>query len=672
MKSILCRVLLLGLTVALTGSLFPSAACGYSFTTLDFPGGIGTQAHGINDTGTVVGWVRTGMAGPRALGHGFIYDGNSFNRIDFPGADGWTTANDINSANLIVGSYVLPDGSLHGYLYDGSFFSTIDFPGAPITLVRGINEAGLIVGTAIGHGFVYDGSSFSSFDFPGASWTDAWDINSAGEIVGEYEDASGRHGFLYDGNSFTVIDFPGASWTQAMGINDGSQVLGYYIDSSGSGHGFLYDGVSFTTIDFPGSTTSLTRPSGINNAGVVVGEYRDGIGTGEHGFIATPVPEVPTLTVTYPNGGETLYKGDDYRIRWSWSNCSGNIRIHVYLDDEYFETIAANEPVENGTEGVVFNPPENWPTSDWYKIGISTLDDEAFDYSDDYFTITAPTAQPRLHGLFIGDKGVDDLNGSRVAEYLYDHFCNHLKGVELTNTRMITKNVTQGKIEAAIREMKIPMKAGDIFVIYIAGHGWRDYWPKEEEPDQRDEVIRLNAKSELRDKNQLTDDELKSFLVDMPDINKLVLLDACQAGGFWDDLEQLEKIAMIAAAPTGKDMLYLPDQDGDPLFGLAIRKAWGFTSEMYLYGDLDENHTLTVSELAEWIENYPNQTVCEAPYGTEFHYPDALDTSCTSFECDCNKAGKNCRSWCVIFCEDMWAPVTQTSPDFEGIFYPNK
>jgi hypothetical protein len=45
---------------------------------------------------------------------------------------------------------------------------------------------------------------------------------------------------------------------------------------------------SFTTIDVPGAN-GITAASGINNSGQIVGYFQDA--TGEHGFLASPVPE---------------------------------------------------------------------------------------------------------------------------------------------------------------------------------------------------------------------------------------------------------------------------------------------------------------------------------------------------------------------------------------------
>ena len=58
---------------------------------------------------------------------------------------------------------------------------------------------------------------------------------------------------------------------------------------------------SFTTIDVPGQST---RAWGINDSGQIVGYFDDT--TGEHGFLATPVPEPPS-SLTLATGLVALY-----------------------------------------------------------------------------------------------------------------------------------------------------------------------------------------------------------------------------------------------------------------------------------------------------------------------------------------------------------------------------
>src|SRR5215471_7607039 len=71
--------------------------------------------------------------------------GPTFTAIDVPGAIS-TNAFDINRAGDIVGDYVGADGHTHGYLLSGNRFIQIDFPNAILTSAFGINPRGDIVG----------------------------------------------------------------------------------------------------------------------------------------------------------------------------------------------------------------------------------------------------------------------------------------------------------------------------------------------------------------------------------------------------------------------------------------------------------------------------------------------------------------------------------------------
>src|SRR5436190_8564168 len=86
-------------------------------------------------------------------------------------------------------------------------------------------------------------------------------------------------------NIFTTIDGPSASLTRAFGINDAGQIVGEFRDASNRAHGFLLSGGSFITIDDPAATGpgSGTFGRGINDARQIVGFYIDA--RGEHGFL---------------------------------------------------------------------------------------------------------------------------------------------------------------------------------------------------------------------------------------------------------------------------------------------------------------------------------------------------------------------------------------------------
>jgi hypothetical protein len=87
---------------------------------------------------------------------------------------------------------------------------------------------------------------------------------------------------------FSAINAPfaGAVATRAAGINAVGQIVGAYAsNATGRDHGFLDDAGIFTVIDVPFAGVVATTALGIK----IVGNYLDA--TGNHGFLATPVPE---------------------------------------------------------------------------------------------------------------------------------------------------------------------------------------------------------------------------------------------------------------------------------------------------------------------------------------------------------------------------------------------
>jgi uncharacterized membrane protein len=83
--------------------------------------------------------------------------------------------------------------------------------------------------------------------------------------------------FLKDADTFTSFDYPGALFTYGNGINDDGVMVGQYRQEFVVGpntfqdfdHGLIIDGTTLTAFDFPGA--SSTEGNGINNAGQIVG-----------------------------------------------------------------------------------------------------------------------------------------------------------------------------------------------------------------------------------------------------------------------------------------------------------------------------------------------------------------------------------------------------------------
>jgi probable HAF family extracellular repeat protein len=266
----------------------------YSFTTIDVPGARDTQTLGINDSDQIVGRFVDATGA-----HGFVDTGGSFTAIDVPGNPGSAgiAATGINNSGEIVGWFGSP--VTHGFLYTGGSLTTIDVPGAdPVTQAIGINDRGQIAGwfttTSVVstdplffyHGFLYTGGSFTTIDVPGSKVNGTFGINNSGQIAGYFDDG----GFVDTGGNFTAIYVPGGRQVMAYGINNSGQIVGSFV-AGGRFYGFVNTGGSFTTIDVPGAL-STQGAFGINENGQIVGWWFDA--TGEHGFLATPVPEPPS------------------------------------------------------------------------------------------------------------------------------------------------------------------------------------------------------------------------------------------------------------------------------------------------------------------------------------------------------------------------------------------
>ena len=244
-----------------------------------------SEAFKNNDRGDVVGYFLDNSGTPHGY---FLSKKGVLTQLDFPGASD-TEAWGINESGTVVGFFDEYDsgGNLiaeHGFTWNGGNFTQVDYPGSGDTAVTGINASGDLVGVwdpgptaTVGHGFIRTKQGeFISFNVPigGATLTQINDINANDQILGVYIDALGaEHGFLQVGATFTAIDYPGAVTTSAWGINSSGQIVGNYVGGDGLSHGYLAvanGNISGVFADAPvvglsyscGSTTDVTKSGG--------------------------------------------------------------------------------------------------------------------------------------------------------------------------------------------------------------------------------------------------------------------------------------------------------------------------------------------------------------------------------------------------------------------------
>ena len=265
----------------LTLTLAPANAI--TFTTIDFPGAILTEATSINSSGQIVGFYDTSQV------HGYLLSGGVFTSIDFPGAEAaWCEG--INDNGDIVGWYVAP-GEIqpHGFLLQAGVFTTLDFPGAITTTAWGINNAGEVVGeysTGVGiHGFTYLSGTYTDVTVSGATNTQLRGINNVGDIVGRFANQNGvDHGLLLSNGVQHFLNVPGAIATYANGVNDRKHIVGYQ-DLIIGNSGFAFFRGTYMSITRGGSND--VKALAIDNNLDIVGEYTDHQNV-THGFLRTP------------------------------------------------------------------------------------------------------------------------------------------------------------------------------------------------------------------------------------------------------------------------------------------------------------------------------------------------------------------------------------------------
>jgi len=262
------------------GDSFVRTADG-TVTTFAVTGAKETQAESINNGSEIAGYYLDNSD----AGHGFLRASNgTITTFDVTGASG-TYPVSLNNKGEIAGSYG-DDAGAHGFVRTtGGRIKTIDVPGSSDTQASSISDKGVIVGTYVvdgrSHTFVRaaDGT-ITAIDVPGAVATDATRINAKGTIAGFYSDSGGTiHGFVRTADgTITAFDGPGCDFIQPMGINSKGAISGYCISLKHRGH---YTGFArrpngtFQTFQVPGGGTR-TMPAGINDAGVIAGDYAFG------------------------------------------------------------------------------------------------------------------------------------------------------------------------------------------------------------------------------------------------------------------------------------------------------------------------------------------------------------------------------------------------------------
>jgi hypothetical protein len=304
-----------------------AARAEYSFTILQPPGALSTQAFGLNDSGSV-----TGVAFDGAEGFSFMYD---MKTGEYTSLGSELSVLEISNSGEMVGDV---EGICAISDKDGltTLFTPPSWTPESLCQARGVNSKGLVSGFVadenfVWTGFIYDPKKGTYEEFLPSPQTIAHGINSKGQNAGsvflDYDGAypgspPGRYGYVREKDgSITYFAISQVFNTRARGISDEGLIAGWFNDpvagewksfvttlAKGTGYQEITLGEDQVVYQKPCNPQLPAPPSGdyelftdvaasqIRDDGVIVGSCTDtyfnettgdGISYG-YGFIATP------------------------------------------------------------------------------------------------------------------------------------------------------------------------------------------------------------------------------------------------------------------------------------------------------------------------------------------------------------------------------------------------
>jgi probable HAF family extracellular repeat protein len=198
------------------------------------PGPDAISFYGINTAGTLVGWCQDSKTG---LDDAFSYSKGKFVPISFPKSMG-TQAHGINDKGQVVGAYFDSSGNRHGFLLSGGKYTSLDVPSETNTEAWAINDKALITLIAYNSSGNYDsfllkGKKYILIDVPSELNSFVTGIDTFGDRTYVVIDSSGNlHGAFFlnvSGGTYFVFDDPsGVGTTEALGLNDKLKIVGRY------------------------------------------------------------------------------------------------------------------------------------------------------------------------------------------------------------------------------------------------------------------------------------------------------------------------------------------------------------------------------------------------------------------------------------------------------------
>jgi probable HAF family extracellular repeat protein len=251
-------------------------------------GGTDSTAHGINDSGQVMGDAQDALDRPRA----FVWTQGG-GTVDLGTLGGpYSYARGMNDRGQVVGFSLVDMSSYHAFLWtQGEGMVDLGTLGGPNSYARGVNETGQVVGESQNADHVPRAFSWTQSGGMVAlgtlggrsSHSYALGANDGGQVVGRSDHASGGyHGFSWtQAGGMVDLGTLGGRYSDALGINNSGHVVGWAYDASGSQRAFVWSAdrgmVDLNTITSLPPGLTLGGASAILDDGVILAGGNTGL-----------------------------------------------------------------------------------------------------------------------------------------------------------------------------------------------------------------------------------------------------------------------------------------------------------------------------------------------------------------------------------------------------------
>jgi WD40 repeat protein len=457
---------------------------------------------------------------------------------------------------------------------------------------------------------------------PGTAW--AVNITSDGRfVVVAYNDGTIRWRRLSDGQELLAF-FPHAdrhrwiAWTPegfyATSGSDAEELLGYHLNRGKEREGDFVSASQLREQFYqPGLISQRLDPNGdslIAEAVKRLGDVRELLGERK-----APPPSLELLSnAEITTEGEVL-------VRVRVSDQGGGIGRLIYRIDGVELEGRMGGVVGEGTESRSFPLAQGR-----HQIGVSVANARGVESLPVRITaeVRPRLVPPRsLHVLAVGISRYRDAKlqqGVRLAagdaKAIGQLF--RAQGAQLFESVDVNvlpdDQATGAAIRAALEKVAARVAPQDVFVFYLAGHGFSFQGTYHFVPWEA-----VDAPAAELQAHSLSHDDFRALLAKIPAAQSLILLDTCSAGSFGrqdgrdasekgaiDRLNRLSGRAMIAAAPD--DRIALEGAGGHGAFTFALLE--GLSGK----ADSNRNNKVEVRELADYVEDLVPKITAKSGY----------------------------------------------------------